>query len=70
MSQLRSVRPALSLVLTGLMGVSFGALVYRTARAASTAAPPVKMTSEEDRLRMAGVLHIAKLRDGHNGTNP
>ena len=65
---MQSIPRPLGLILAGLLGVFFGGFLYRTAHAAGTLPPPVKMTSEEDHQRTMGLLHITELRRGRNGT--
>jgi hypothetical protein len=68
-SELRSKQRPIVLVLAGLVCVPIAGYLYQTVHAAGELPPPVKMTSEEDHQRMMDLLHIDKLRPGHNGTN-
>ena len=68
MTEMRSMRWPLGLVLAGLIGVPAGNLLFQSARAdVGGQAPPVKMTKDEDHKRMMDLLGIAELRKGKAG---
>jgi hypothetical protein len=67
MTELRSIRWPLGILLAGLAGVPAGSIAYQAAQPAEAA--PAVLTKEQDHQRTMDLLHITELRRGRDGDN-